>query len=473
MLDRARDVEAQIPSSSSPLLPVDDELAAHAASQRRDRRARWILGGGLIGVLALVAVASRDDRARESALGIGGAIGLVVGAREPPRATKLVPRALDGLNVTEKARARANAELYRFDGDASLDAVPYYDLTAYPSAALKRAIDSLRTSDEATYEAFGNVHEEYGRLVADRIGARKDVGASLSAVTAWVNAKRQGLGQLIVATPKGYVNSHAGPPTEFDSFVLSFMLRGPKRWDVVFLDRGERGVSEDNLKRPEALFTNKAWEQPYLLYNNTASIVGERLETNLYMVSKMFLDRLPSHMREMPMVNVDNWLNDLCAHGKLTCYSYTAKNWYDGLSSKHKANAVEPNTRAPIFDPNTARAFEEEERNETASAAISQERTDADEEDAAMDKTVNLPEVAADIVESVSWNEVAAKDEPDVKQPVEESSTDPTDIEVRAMLAREAPITSWMGARLGTRARPDVIAKSTRAYTGDEIDRFF
>jgi len=304
------------------------------------------LGAAMIGVQAFASSSGRES-ARGTALGVAKGVNLLVGETTFPRTTKLVPT--DGEDGAYQ-RARENWNLYHVGGDADLRRAPAYDFEKWPTNELSEAVLKLRAKDAAAYDAFDAVHVEFDRLKADMINARKDIGPSLGALHAWIKAKEAGESSMITATKDAYINSHCGPPNEFDSFILSFLLRGPKKWDVLFLDRGERGVNATNWRHPEAVFTNKAWEKPYVLYKNTAAVVGESLPATFFMVSKSFLTRLDANLKAQPLTSVDWWLNRLCETEALTCFSYTAENWYDGLTSERKSHAVEPTSRAPIVD---------------------------------------------------------------------------------------------------------------------------
>jgi hypothetical protein len=63
----------------------------------------------------------------------------------------------------------------------------------------------------------------------------------------------------MVSDYKNLITNHMGPPEDFDSFVMSFLLKGPEKWDVLFLDKGERGVRAANLKSPYMQFKNPSW----------------------------------------------------------------------------------------------------------------------------------------------------------------------------------------------------------------------
>ena len=337
-----------------------------------DFNLRRALVASCVGLSALVGCAmhARASSSSTAALGDAKGVDLLIGQTKFPRTVKLLPR-----DAPERAfeTTKSNWNLYHVDGDKDVERGVMHDFADWPTDELREASINLKVKDSAAYEAFDAIHSEFERLNADRINARADVGPAFSALLAWEKAKEEGLSSLIIATPDAYINSHCGPPLEFDSFILSFLLRGPKKWDVLFLDRGERGVNEDNLRHPEALFSNKAWEKPYVLYKNTATIVGEALPSNFYMVSKSFMDGISAHLKATPLTNVDWWINRLCENGDLECFSYNAENWYDGLTSERKAKMGEPHARAPIVDTtpkvDATPAVVESAENVTASVA--------------------------------------------------------------------------------------------------------
>ena len=419
-------------SSAASLLHGGDATRDKRREQRAANTPRVLAAAScaLAGALALARARSGSSVRSDARLGLANGVDLLTGGGAFPRATKLLPRDAEASAWDD---SRANFALYHADGDADLSRGEYYDFDPWPTSELADAVLTLKVKEPATYDAFEGVHEDHDRLIADRIDARKHVGPALSAVMAWTKAKRDGESALIVATPEGYINSHSGPPTEFDSFVLSFLLRGPKNWDVLFLDRGERGVSEENLKRPEALFTNKAWEHPYVLYNNTASVVGMRLETHFYMVSKSFLDGVAANMKANKLVNVDDWMNYHCSHGLMNCYSYNSERWYDGLNDAHKAKAVEPVNRAPLVDKTVV--VESEEKSE---------KSESETEPSDATKTTSIESAETSV------------------------QMDPLDAQVRALQMKQGAV------GLGDSRHPVNVAAETRAFLGDaEVSKFF
>ena len=150
---------------------------------------------------------------------------------------------------------------------------------------------------------------------------------SLAHLEAYVEARNAKSRALVVADHKSTISalgedfqySHMGKPEEFDSFLLSFLYKGPKDWDIMYCDKGQGGVSKANVAKPVLSFTNPKWVGPYHVYAWTGDGVAG---SGLYMVSKSFLDRLPSILKESPFTEANGWLGSLCTQGKVTCFSY-------------------------------------------------------------------------------------------------------------------------------------------------------
>lgn len=335
-----------------------------------------VIAFGCVAGLATYATHATPVSTPVSTLGsANGGVDLLLGATTFPRTTRVTPRSdteddADAASTSIDARMRANWDLYHARGGSKdTDRVIEYDFAKdWPNAELASALEWLRGAAPDVAHACAAVQfEGEGKsqaLVAERVGAKGDIGKTLSHVTAWVKARDAGVQSVVVAGAGAFINTHAGPPNEFDSIIVSLLLRGPQTWDVVFLDRGERGVGLADAQSPEALFTNNAWLSPYVLYRNRAVSAGEDLPVGLYMVSKRFLDKLAVRMREEPLYKLDNWLNALCA-SKMECYSYTSRGWYEGATAKHKAHLAKPLEEAPIVD---AAAIE------TAAAALAAAR---------------------------------------------------------------------------------------------------
>ena len=155
---------------------------------------------------------------------------------------------------------------------------------------------------------------------------------SLAHLAAWMAAARKGSRALIVSNHKYLITNHMGPPQDFDAFVMSFILKGPREWDVLFLDKGERGVRDEELARPVVQFKNPAWAAPYVVYT---SHMDSEAGANFYMVSQRFLSNFPQLLRDFRFTMVDGWLSVLCRDGHLKCFSYMQKDWYYGLRADH------------------------------------------------------------------------------------------------------------------------------------------
>ena len=163
-------------------------------------------------------------------------------------------------------------------------------------------------------------------------GEERFASASLGHLAAWLEARKLKRKSLIVNDWNVLIANHMGPPEDFDAFVMSFLRKGPKKWDVLFLDKGERGVEAKDLKAPVATFREDAWAKPYLVFKNRADGVAG---ASFYMVSESFLRSFPSLLQKHEFTAVDGWLSTLCRDGELRCFSHTQKDWFFGLKPEH------------------------------------------------------------------------------------------------------------------------------------------
>ena len=163
-------------------------------------------------------------------------------------------------------------------------------------------------------------------------GVEQFASASLGHLAAWLEARKLKRKSLIVNDWNVLIANHMGPPEDFDAFVMSFLRKGPKKWDVLFLDKGERGVEAKDLKAPVATFREDAWAKPYLVFKNRADGVAG---ASFYMVSESFLRSFPSLLQKHEFTAVDGWLSTLCRDGELRCFSHTQKDWFFGLKPEH------------------------------------------------------------------------------------------------------------------------------------------
>jgi hypothetical protein len=351
LLPRTSPVEGATPFASS------HKTNSSSSSSSSFAAAVAVAVGCCVGIAAYASSVPSSSAMLGSA---NGGVDLLLGATTFPRTTRITPKTIDddddaATSTSMDARMRANWDLYHGRGGSKdSDRVVEYDFEKnWPSAELEDALDWLRSAAPEVSESCAAIQFDGGEhsktLTAERVGAKGDAGKTLSHVIAWVKARDADAQSVVLASAGAFINTHTGPPNEFDSFIVSFLLRGPQTWDVLFLDRGERGVGLDDAQRPEALMSNKAWLNPYVLYRNRAVYAGEDLPVGLYMVSKKFLDKMAVHMREEPLYKLDNWFNALCA-SKLECYSYASRGWYQGATAKHKARMAKPLEEAPVVD---------------------------------------------------------------------------------------------------------------------------
>ena len=338
------------------------------ASHARDRppsemRTHVRLAVALIALasLCLLGVSAGNTRPRVSAgLGAGAAARARGRLRGFPMVRALVaPGEESALKVVEN-----NWEAYHRNGRDAL--VPLYlpDVSLWPDgggfAELSAVIggeSDLREGTVINYLKMVDLkharadlgyepdeHHARQKMVPAALaeGAETIAGASLGHLAAWLEARKLRRESLIVNDWKTLIANHMGPPEDFDAFVMSFLRKGPKKWDVLFLDRGERGVTERDLKKPAATFANDAWDDKYVVYKNRAAGVAG---ASFYVVSASFLEKLPALLREFEFTAVDGWLSVLCRDGRLDCFSHMRRDWFFGLAPEHLAGHHPPDAR--------------------------------------------------------------------------------------------------------------------------------
>ena len=301
--------------------------------------------------LCLLGVSAGNTRPRVSAgLGAGAAARARGRLRGFPMVRALVaPGEESALKVVEN-----NWEAYHRNGRDAL--VPLYlpDVSLWPdgggfaelSAVIGgesdlregtvinylRMVDLKHARADLGYEP--DEHHARQKVVPAALaeGAETFASASLGHLAAWLEARKLRRESLIVNDWKTLIANHMGPPEDFDAFVMSFLRKGPKKWDVLFLDKGERGVEAKDLKAPVATFREDAWAKPYLVFKNRADGVAG---ASFYMVSESFLRSFPSLLQKHEFTAVDGWLSTLCRDGELRCFSHTQKDWFFGLKPEH------------------------------------------------------------------------------------------------------------------------------------------
>ena len=338
------------------------------ASHARDRppsemRTHVRLAVALIALasLCLLGVSAGNTRPRVSAgLGAGAAARARGRLRGFPMVRALVaPGEESALKVVEN-----NWEAYHRNGRDAL--VPLYlpDVSLWPdgggfaelSAVIGgesdlregtvinylRMVDLKHARADLGYEP--DEHHARQKVVPAALaeGAETFASASLGHLAAWLEARKLRRESLIVNDWKTLIANHMGPPEDFDAFVMSFLTKGPRKWDVLFLDRGERGVTERDLKKPVATFANDAWDEPYVVFKNRAAGVAG---ASFYVVSASFLEKVPALLREFEFTAVDGWLSVLCRDGRLDCFSHMRKDWFFGLAPEHLAGHHPPDAR--------------------------------------------------------------------------------------------------------------------------------
>ena len=257
-----------------------------------------------------------------------------------------------------------NWEAYHANGRDAL--VPLYlpDVSLWPDgggfAELSAVIGGERDLEEGTVISYLKMldrkhaqaelgyepdeHHERQKLVPAALvdGMEDFASASLGHLAAWLEAKKLKKKSLIVNDWKTLIANHMGPPEDFDSFIMSFLNKGPKKWDVLFLDKGERGVDPEALKKPFATFRNDEWSEPYLVFRNRAAGVAG---ASFYMVSESFLKKVPSLLAQFQFTAVDGWLSTLCRDGHLKCFSHMRRDWFFGFTPEHLKGHHPPDAR--------------------------------------------------------------------------------------------------------------------------------
>jgi hypothetical protein len=139
-------------------------------------------------------------------------------------------------------------------------------------------------------------------------------------------------------------------------------------------------------------------------------------------------------LKAQPLASVDWWLNRLCETGSVTCYSYNAENWYDGLTSERKSRAVEPMSRAPIVDVKLQRLKSARRHKE-----IIKEEMHIAEEEA-------------------------------IERAAEEGVEKAAKAKANATVANATTTTNATESKLGATRRPELIAADTRALARDVVE---
>lgn len=193
---------------------------------------------------------------------------------------------------------KENWEHYHKGGSGAITPLHLPDLRKWPKEGgypeITRLIGeaNLQEGTEFEYLQF-DVKKKRPQAISDN--HEEFASFSLGHLMGWLEARQEDAKALIVSDYKNLITNHMGPPEDFDSFVMSFLLKGPEKWDVLFLDKGERGVRSNNLKSPYMQFKNPSWAAPYLLYSNH---MDSEAGASFYMVSSRFLKAVPALLKD-------------------------------------------------------------------------------------------------------------------------------------------------------------------------------
>ena len=225
---------------------------------------------------------------------------------------------LAGDDAAVRAEAEADWDANHAGGFASVRV-----LGAHPGS-----VSSARSALEEALRAAGAPR---ARSLAAHFRTHPDIQHAV----AYASASKRAADALIVAdasatiSPLGapFDHAHMGRPEEFDSLTLSFLYKGPKRWDVLWCDKGLGGVAKRDALKPALTLANPGWVGRYEVYRWAGD--GVEAAPGLYAVSASFLEKLPGAIRAgaeaLEDGGVKRWLGEMCASGELTCFSYLEK----------------------------------------------------------------------------------------------------------------------------------------------------
>lgn len=225
------------------------------------------------------------------------------------------------------------------------DLIPLYlpDLRAWPDAGGYRELTSLisgaglREGTEFEYLKFDGDEKKTPTAIVNGFG--EFASSALGHLAGWLEARERHARMLIMNDYATVPSNHMGPPEDFDAFVMSFATKGPKHWDVLFLDKGERGVRAEDIDKPFLTFHNAAWDAPYKVFRNHMD--GEA-GASFYAVSASFLRKLPDLLFSHHFTAVDGWLSTLCKDETLLCFSHMQEDWFYGLAADHLEGHTPP-----------------------------------------------------------------------------------------------------------------------------------
>ena len=303
-------------------------------------------GGGCRLILSLTtatAIASAIFGVCLVANGTGGVFGASLGAQNTASASFFPDVAVvGGASAASRERLKEDWNANHVGGFGAVRVVPSVDVSAWPESddygAVRKLIHATLGSTHGVEIATLDSDKERAFIISQAEESDEDVGdaideksKSLQHLVAMLSAKSRNAKALLVAdrdasiSPLGgtFQHAHVGRPEEFDSVILSFLYKGPKKWDVLWCDKGAGGVEVAETQTPALVMTNEKWVGDYDVYRWRG--VGGMSGAGLYLVSGTFLENLPTALRRSQFEDSNEWLASLCRVGRATCFSYLEK----------------------------------------------------------------------------------------------------------------------------------------------------
>lgn len=288
------------PSSSSAVAGAGGTFASSST------RAKLIVSAvlGVTATAAMVALGGGGGIGVVGGVWGGAALGSGGGGGFPDVRVFVNPKEADQLSAVKE-----NWEHYHRGGSSAVRPLLLPELDKWPEAGGYPEITeligdaNLEEGTEFEYLQF-DLEKKRPRAISDN--HEYFASFSLGHLTAWLEARQKGSRALMISDYKNLITNHMGPPEDFDAFVMSFLVKGPEKWDVLFLDKGERGVRSANLKAPYMQFKNPSWAAPYVVYSNH---MDSEAGASFYMVSDRFLKQVPSLLKDFRFTMVDGWLS--------------------------------------------------------------------------------------------------------------------------------------------------------------------
>ena len=271
-----------------------------------------------------------------------GSVGFVPGlGASPSVSVDFFPdvAVVGGASAKSRVRLRKDWNTNHAGGFDSVRVVPTVAMNAWPDGdyGLVRKLVTAELGDTTQVDIATLDPNDPSRafVVGEAVDGETDVhdavaeaSKSMQHLVAMLDAKARKSPALVVVdrdasiSPLGddFTHAHVGRPEEFDSLLLSFLYKGPKKWDVLWCDKGQAGVSASAARTPALRMTNKNWVGDYDVYRWTGE--DGMGGSGLYAVSGTFLKNLPTALRKNQFADANEWLARLCRSGDATCFSY-------------------------------------------------------------------------------------------------------------------------------------------------------